>query len=105
MALYYLNCMLTKFERKCLHGAKVVDNTTTEQDIQMLLKTVLNLVMKFKGGSHGIDVLKYMNSENLRVTFDLYLSLLQNLRQSENYNEFAMVLNHLPLEELSYEQK
>ena len=105
MALYYLNCMLSKFERKCLYGAKVVDSTTTEQDIQMLLRTVLNLVMKFKGGSHGIDVLKYMNSENLRVTFDLYLSLLQNLRQSENYNEFAVVLNNLPLEDLSYEQK
>ncbi|KAL6453052.1 hypothetical protein SBY92_000397 [Candida maltosa Xu316] len=104
-ANFYLDCMLRKFELKCSTKRRIINDTNIKEDVIILLKSVINLVMKFKGGETCIKVLKYMVNENLKLDFDIYLLLLKNLKSLGNFEEFIVVLNHINLGNLTATQK
>lgn len=105
-SIYYLNCMLEKFEKKCMiSNNRIIGDSNIKQDVETLLKCLINIIMKFKGGYYCIDILKYMANEGLKPGFEVYHLLLKNLRELGNFNEFVVVLNHMKLDNLSEKQK
>lgn len=105
-SIFYLNCMLEKFEKKCMiSNNKIKGDSNIKQDVEILLRCLINIIMKFKGAYHCIDILKYMANENLKPGFDIYLLLLKNLRELGNFNEFIVVLNHMKLDSLKLKEK
>ncbi|KAI5961021.1 uncharacterized protein KGF55_004288 [Candida pseudojiufengensis] len=94
----FLNFMILKLE-------KISNLKPVVEEIQLILKTIIKLVMKFKDTFNGIEILKHMLKENIKIEFDLYLSIFRHLRSNNQYDEFITLLNEIELNKLSKFEK
>ncbi|CCE79199.1 Piso0_001247 [Millerozyma farinosa CBS 7064] len=102
----YLGLLLKKFERKytdIIDGKSdnILEKTSFTYDIQAVLTVVLKHVMTFNGPKNCIPVLKYMIDNNLEIKFDNILTILQHLRESQNFEEALVLINEINLHTLN----
>lgn len=102
----YMGLLLKKFERKytdIIDGKSdnILEKTSFTYDIQAVLTVVLKHVMTFSGPKNCIPVLKYMIDNNLEIKFDNILTILQHLRESQNFEEALVLINEINLHTLN----
>lgn len=106
----YVSLLVTKFEKKC----KLVTNadfkfrrgdSDIRTDITLLLKVLINHVMIFKGSHECLRMLEYMVQNNLKITFDVLIIVIRNLRRQGFFEEALSLMNNIRPESLSHAQR
>lgn len=94
----YLDLLVTKFEN--LAGS---DNQ--KKRLQVVLNTMLNHSMVFKGPQECLKYLNYMVESNLEVRPSTLLRILVNLREVSCWDEALFLINYLHTEKLDGPQR
>ncbi|RCK57699.1 hypothetical protein Cantr_06213 [Candida viswanathii] len=104
-AVFYWNCMLEKFEKRCaIDTDRKVEDDDIRKDVESLLKSLLSIVMAFKGCAYCVDILRYMGEQKLKPLFLIYHMLMSKFRKAGHFNEFIVVLNNIKMDELDSEE-
>lgn len=96
----YVSLLVTKFEEKC----KLVSNkdyvprvkdSDINTDILLLLKTLLNHVMVFKGSQECLRMIQYMVHNNVAISFEILMIIMKNLRTQGYFQEALLLMNNI----------
>ncbi|KAI5950443.1 hypothetical protein KGF57_004312 [Candida theae] len=104
-ASLFLSYMVTKLEKDGKGELSDKPETFIKGRVSIILKCVLNLIIRFKSISSATQVLKFMKNENFQVEIESLVLLLRMLRQAREYDQFVTVLAGIPLDELKRNQK
>ncbi|ABN64582.2 hypothetical protein PICST_55556, partial [Scheffersomyces stipitis CBS 6054] len=105
-ASLYLNLLVAKFEQKCASQTPLrLDDSNSLDDVQIVIRVIVNYLMAFKGAKSCLQVLKYCIKNKLEIEFPLLLVIMRNLRLSGHFKEALLLINNIPLQNLSYQDR
>lgn len=101
----YLNLLVSKLEHKTNQMASksyVLDgDSPLNSDINTIIEVALQYFMTFKSPTSCLKILKYMNKNNLKVSFKVFHIIIKQLVKQNHFQEALMTINSIPLNELS----
>ncbi|KAG5422190.1 hypothetical protein I9W82_001285 [Candida metapsilosis] len=104
-ASLFLNFMVTKLEREGKGELTEKPESFTKERVSVILKCVLNLIIRFKNVTSATQVLKFMKDENFHVEIESLVLLLRMLRQAKEYDQFITVLTGMQLADLKRNER
>ncbi|KAK6459602.1 uncharacterized protein RJT20DRAFT_124849 [Scheffersomyces xylosifermentans] len=106
-ASLYLNLLVAKFEHKCSTASshRQADDSEVFVDVQTVVRVIVGYLMVFKGPKSCLQVLRYCVKNQLDVEFSLLITIMRNLRLSGHYQESLLLMNNIPLQNLSEEDR
>lgn len=104
-ASLFLSFMVAKLEREGRRELARNPESFTKNRVLVILKCVLNLIIRFKNVSSATQVLKFMKDENFNVELESLVLLLRMLRQAKEYDQFVTVLTGIQLDTLKRNER
>lgn len=104
-ASLFLSFMVAKLEREGRRELARDPESFTKHRVLVILKCVLNLIIRFKNVSSATQVLKFMKDENFNVELESLVLLLRMLRQAKEYDQFVTVLTGIQLDTLKRNER